>query len=37
VTPADIQRVARARFVRSNRSVVMIETTAEKPAEQAAK
>jgi predicted Zn-dependent peptidase len=37
VTSADIQRVARALFVRSNRSVAMIETTAEKPTEQAAK
>jgi predicted Zn-dependent peptidase len=37
VTSADIQRVARALFVKSNRSVAMIETTAEKPAEQAAR
>jgi predicted Zn-dependent peptidase len=37
VTAADIQRVAKATFVRSNRTVGMIETTAEKPAQQAAK
>lgn len=37
VTPADIQRVATATFVKSNRTVGMIETTVAKPAEQAAK
>lgn len=37
VTAADIQRVAQATFAKSNRTVAMIETTAEKPAQQAAK
>jgi predicted Zn-dependent peptidase len=36
VTAADIQRVSKATFVRSNRTVGMIETASEKPAEQAA-
>ena len=37
VTPADIQRVAQATFVRANRTVGMIETTAAKQTVQAAK
>ncbi len=37
VTPADIQRVATATFVKSNRTVGTIETTAPTPAEQAAR
>jgi predicted Zn-dependent peptidase len=36
VTAADIQRVAKATFVKSNRTVGMIETTAVKPDQQAA-
>ncbi len=37
VTPADIQRVATATFVKSNRTVGTIETAAATPAEQAAR
>jgi predicted Zn-dependent peptidase len=37
VTAADIQRVARAIFVKSNRTVAVIETVTDKPAQQAAK
>jgi predicted Zn-dependent peptidase len=37
VTAADVQRVARAAFVKSNRTVGTIETTTEQPAPQPAK